>query len=235
MTPHIAAKKGEIAETVLLPGDPLRAEWIAQTFLDDPKCFNKVRGMLGFTGTHEGRPVSAMGSGMGQASLSIYVHELLNVYGVKTVIRVGSCGGFADGIALNDVVIASGASTDSAINRQVFGGITYAPVADFHLLRAAVAEAERRGVKHLVGPIFASDRFYVEEEGYLDTLKAHGVLAVEMESSALYTLAARFGARALTVLTVSDVIGQEGHLSHEERQAGMAEMVHIALAAAANG
>ncbi|MEM8914492.1 MAG: purine-nucleoside phosphorylase [Pseudomonadota bacterium] len=232
MTPHISAAKGEIAETLLLPGDPLRAEWIAETFFEEAVCFNKVRGMLGFTGTHQGRKVSVMGSGMGQASLSIYVHELLNSYGVKTIIRVGSCGGFADGIALNDVVIATAASTDSAINLQIFGGITYAPAADFHLVRAAVAEAERRGTKHLIGPIFASDRFYVEEEGYLDQLKAHGVLAVEMESSALYTLAARFGARALTVLTVSDVIGLEEQLSAEERQASMSEMVEIALAAA---
>lgn len=234
MTPHISAKKGEIAETILLPGDPLRAEWIAGRFLTDAQCFNKVRGMLGFTGTHNGNRISVMGTGMGQASLSIYVHELLETYGVKTLIRVGSCGGFAEGIALNDVVIASGASTDSGINGQIFGGISYAPVANFALLRAAVAEAEARKIKHLIGPIFASDRFYVEEDGYLDQLKAHGVLAVEMETSALYTLAARFGARALTVLTVSDVIGQEGHLSHEQRQAGMDEMVEIALAAAAN-
>ncbi len=234
MTPHISAAKGDFAETLLLPGDPLRAEWIAETFLTDVKCVNRVRGMLGFTGMRGGRRVSVMGSGMGMASLSIYVHELLDLYGVKTIIRVGSCGGIAEDIALNDVVIATAASTDSAINKQIFGGITYAPAANFPLLRAAVDEAERRQVKHLVGTIFASDRFYVEEEGYLDQLKAHGVLAVEMETSALYTLAARFGARALTVLTVSDVIGQEGQLTPEQRQAGMADMVEIALAADAN-
>jgi len=190
--------------------------------------------MLGFTGMRGGRRISVMGTGMGMASLSIYVHELLTLYDVKTLIRVGSCGGLADGIALNDVVIATAASTDSGINRQIFGGINYAPAADFGLLRAAVAEAERRDVKHLVGPIFAGDRFYVEEENYLMPLKKHGVLAVEMESSALYTLAARHNARALTVLTVSDVIGQAGELTPDQRQAGMSDMVEIALAADAN-
>ena len=234
MTPHISASKGDFAETILLPGDPLRAQWIAETFLSDVKCVNRVRGMLGFTGTHDGNRISVMGTGMGMPSLSIYVHELLTLHGVKTLIRVGSCGGIADGITLNDVVIATAASTDSGINRQIFGGINYAPVANFPLLRAAVAEAERKKIKHLVGPIFAGDLFYVEEADYLAPLKAHGVLAVEMETSALYTLAARHGARALTVLTVSDVIGQTGELTPDQRQAGMADMVNIALAANAN-
>ncbi len=229
MTPHISAKQGEIADKILLPGDPLRAKWIAETFLDNPVCFNQTRGMLGFTGKHNGTPVSVMGTGMGLPSLSIYVNELLNIYGVKSLIRVGSCGAIGDGLGLMDVVIANGASTDSAINRQIFGGITYAPVANFNLLRNAVASAERRNVSHRVGPLMSGDRFYVDEPEYLATVKAYGVLAVEMECSALYTLAAKFGAAALTLATVSDIIGSPNELSADERQQTMRDMCEIAL------
>ena len=193
MTPHISAKKGEIAESILLPGDPLRAKWIAETFFDNPVCFNEVRGMLGFTGTYKGQPVSVMGTGMGMPSLSIYVHELLDLYGVKKLIRVGSCGAFGEGLKLLDVIIANAAATDSAINKQKFGNISYAPVADFYLLRKAVALAEARDTRHVVGPIMSGDQFYVDDLNYLAKIKAHGVLAVEMEAAALYTLAAKFG------------------------------------------
>lgn len=229
MTPHISAKKGEIAEAILLPGDPLRAKWIAETFLENPKCFNETRGMLGFTGTYKGERVSVMGTGMGLPSLSIYAHELMAFFGVKSLIRVGSCGAFADGLDLMDVVIASGACTDSAINRQIFGGITYAPVADFNLLRKAVGIAEQKAIRHHVGLIMSGDRFYVDESDYLATVKAYGVLAVEMESSGLYTLAAKFGAAALTLSTVSDILGSSRELSAKERQQSMSEMCIIAL------
>ena len=229
MTPHISAKNGEIAESILLPGDPLRAKWIAETFLDNPVCFNKTRGMLGFTGTYKSSPVSVMGTGMGMPSLSIYVHELLDKYGVRSLIRVGSCGAIADGLDLQDVVIAIGASTDSAINRQKFGNIAYAPVADYHLLSRAVALAEERNISHRVGPIMSGDQFYTDDMTYLAKIKAHGVLGVEMEAAALYTLAAQFGAAALGIMTVSDIIGSTRELSAEERETSMRNMCLIAL------
>ncbi len=229
MTPHISAKKGEIAESILLPGDPLRAKWIAETFFDNPVCFNEVRGMLGFTGTYKGQPVSVMGTGMGMPSLSIYVHELLDLYGVKKLIRVGSCGAFGEGLKLLDVVIANAAATDSAINKQKFGNISYAPVADFYLLRKAVALAEARDTSHVVGPIMSGDQFYVDDLNHLTKIKAHGVLAVEMEAAALYTLAAKFGAAALGIMTVSDIIGDPNELSSKEREQSMRDMCLIAL------
>ncbi len=229
MTPHISAEKGEIADKILLPGDPLRAKWIAETYLDDAVCFNETRGMLGFTGCYHGTEISVMGTGMGLPSLSIYVHELLNIYGVKSLIRVGSCGALGDGLDLMDVIIVNGASTDSAINRQIFGGITYAPVADFYLLRNAVGIAESKGVNHRVGPIISGDRFYVDEPDYLATVKAYGVLGVEMEASGLYTLAAKSGAAALTLATVSDIIGSDRELSAIERQRSLGDMCEIAL------
>jgi purine-nucleoside phosphorylase len=229
MTPHISAKKGEIAESILLPGDPLRAEWIAETFLDQPKCFNQVRGMLGFTGTYNGRSISVMGTGMGMPSLSIYVHELLELYGVKKLIRVGSCGAIGKGLELQDVVICNAASTDSAINRQKFGNIAYAPVADFYLLREAVRLAEERKIRHFVGPIMSGDQFYIDDLNHLDKIKAHGVLGVEMEAAALYTLAAKFGAQALGIMTVSDIIGQTNELSSIQREQSMSNMCLIAI------
>ena len=229
MTPHISAKKGEIAESILLPGDPLRAKWIAETFFDNPVCFNEVRGMLGFTGTYKGQPVSVMGTGMGMPSLSIYVHELLDLYGVKKLIRVGSCGAFGEGLKLLDVIIANAAATDSAINKQKFGNISYAPVADFYLLRKAVALAEARDIRHVVGPIMSGDQFYVDDLDYLAKIKAHGVLAVEMEAAALYTLAAKFGAAALGIMTVSDIIGDPNELSSKQREQSMRDMCLIAL------
>jgi purine-nucleoside phosphorylase len=230
MSTHIGAKQGEIAERVLLPGDPLRAKWIAEHFLDDAKCYSTVRSMFGYTGTYRGVRVSAQGSGMGMPSASIYTHELINEYGVRTLIRVGSCGALSTELDLRDVIAASGASTDSAMNRQRFDGlIDYAPVADFGLLRTAVDTAAVRGVALTVGPILAADTFYTNRPDLYDRLADYGVLAVEMESAAIYTIAARYRARALTILTVSDHIRTGERLSAEDREQGFTQMVEVAL------
>lgn len=230
MSTHIGAQPGEIAERVLMPGDPLRAKWIAETYLQDAKCYSTVRNMLGYTGTYHGVPVSVQGSGMGMPSASIYTHELLSGYGVRTVIRVGSCGALSEALKLRDVLAASGASTDSAMNRLRFDGlIDYAPVADFGLLRTAVDVAAGRGVQMRVGPILAADAFYTDRPDLYDKLAEYGVLAVEMESAAMYTIAAKFGARALTILTVSDHLKTGEVTTAEERQETFSEMVEIAL------
>ncbi|HYN97777.1 MAG TPA: purine-nucleoside phosphorylase [Pilimelia sp.] len=235
MSTHIGAQPGDIAERVLMPGDPLRAKWIAETFLDDATCYSEVRGMLGFTGSYQGERVSVQGSGMGMPSASIYAHELINEYGVRTLIRVGSCGALAADLQLRDVIAASGAATDSNMNRMRFDGlIDYAPVADFGLLRAAVEAAERRGVAMRVGPILAADAFYSDRPDLYDTLADYGVLAVEMESAALYTIAARYRARALTILTVSDLIPTRerrtgARTSAQDREQTFKDMVEIAL------
>jgi purine-nucleoside phosphorylase len=230
MSTHIGAQPGEIAERVLMPGDPLRAKWIAENFLGDAKCYSTVRGMFGFTGTFQGVRVSVQGSGMGMPSASIYTHELITEYGVNTLIRVGSCGALSTDLHLRDVVAASGASTDSSMNRVRFDGlIDYAPVADFGLLRTAVEVADRRGVAMRVGPILAADAFYTDRPDLYDRLADYGVLAVEMESAALYTIAARHRARALTVLTVSDHIKTGERTSAEDREQTFREMVEIAL------
>jgi purine-nucleoside phosphorylase len=231
MSTHIGAKPGEIAPRVLLPGDPLRAKWIAETYLDDAKCYSNVRGMLGFTGTYEGVPVSVQGSGMGMPSASIYYHELLAEYGATSLIRVGSCGALTEDLMLRDVVVASASSTDSAMNRVRFDGLVdYAPVASFELLRTAVDAAAALGVPVHVGQVFAADAFYTDRPDLFDKLAAYGVLAVEMESAALYTLAARFRARALTLLTVSDHIKTGAHTTAQEREQTFAQMVEVALA-----
>jgi purine-nucleoside phosphorylase len=231
MSTHIGAKPGEIAPRVLLPGDPMRAKWIAETYLEDAKCYSNVRGMLGFTGSYEGVPVSIQGSGMGMPSASIYYHELLAEYGATTLIRVGSCGALTEDLQLRDVVVASASSTDSAMNRVRFDGlIDYAPVASFELLRAAVDSAAALGVPVHVGQVFAADAFYTDRPDLFDRLAAYGVLAVEMESAALYTLAARFRARALTLLTVSDHIKTGAHTTAQEREQTFAQMVEVALA-----
>lgn len=233
MSVHIGAQPGEIAERVLLPGDPLRAKWIAETFFEDAKCYSTVRGMFGFTGTYRGQRLSVQGSGMGMPSASIYAHELVNEYGVKTLIRVGSCGALAESLGLRDVVAAIGSSTDSNMNRVRFDGlIDFAPVADFGLLRAAVEVAERRGIPVRVGPVLAADAFYTDRPDLYDRLAEYGVLAVEMESAALYTIAARFGCRALTLLTVSDHIKTGARTTAEEREQTFSSMVEIALDAA---
>ncbi len=232
MSVHIGAKPGEIAETVLLPGDPYRAKWAAETFLEDVKCVNEVRGMLGFTGRYKDMPVTIHGSGMGMPSLSIYVNELIRDYGVKRLIRIGSCGGMAEQVKIRDIVIAMTSSAASSMNKMVFGEIDYAPCADWNLLRKAVEAAENRGIAPHVGNIISQDTFYTHPEYPLDTLIAHGVLAVEMETAALYTLAARLDARALTVLTVSDHLKTGEELPAEDRERSFSQMVEIALDAA---
>jgi purine-nucleoside phosphorylase len=218
-----------------MPGDPLRARWIADTFLDDARCYTEVRGMLGFTGTWRGHPVSVQGSGMGQPSMAIYANELFSEYGVHTVVRVGSCGAMADGLALRDVVIASGACTDSSINKITFEGLDYAPVADFGLLRSAVAAAEERGTRFQVGLVFSGDSFYPTRPELSQRMTAYGVLAVEMETSALYTLAAKHGARALAICTVSDHVVTGEQTTAADREQTFGEMVELALTASLGG
>ena len=233
MSIHIGAQPGEIAPTVLLPGDPLRAKWIAETFLEDARRYSEVRGMYGYTGTWRGQQVSVQGSGMGQPSMSIYVNELFKDYDVQRVIRVGSCGAVTERVALRDVVIASGACTDSSMNRLRFHGLDYAAVADFRLLRAAVDAAEARDdVASHVGLIFSGDTFYNPRSELMEPMVSHGVLAVEMEASALYTLAASYGRRALAICTVSDHIVTGEETTSAEREQTFGAMVEIALAAA---
>ena len=237
MSTHIGAAAGEIAPTVLMPGDPLRARWIAETFLDDARCYSEVRGMFGFTGSWRGHPVSVQGSGMGQPSLSIYANELLKDYDVSTVIRVGSCGALAEKVAIRDVVLASGACTDSSMNRIRFEGLDYAPVADFGLLRSAAEVAEGLDLEHAVhvGLIFSSDSFYSPRPELTSRMADYGVLAVEMEAAALYTLAAQYGARALCVCTVSDHILTGEETTSQEREQTFGSMIEIALGAALGG
>jgi purine-nucleoside phosphorylase len=229
---HIGASPGDIAPVVLMPGDPLRAKWIAETFLDDPRCYTEVRGMLGFTGTWHGTPVSVQGSGMGQPSLAIYAQELFREYDVRSIVRVGSCGALVESLAVRDIVIASGACTDSSMNRVTFDGLDYAPVADFGLLRAAVEAAEHRGTDVRVGLVFSSDSFYASRPELTRRMVDYGVLAIEMEASALYTIAAQHDRRALAVCTVSDHIVTGEQTSAAEREQTFGEMVEIALAAA---
>jgi purine-nucleoside phosphorylase len=236
MSVHIGAEQGQIAERVLMPGDPLRAKWIAETFLADAVCYSQVRGMYGFTGLWKGTEVSVQGSGMGMPSASIYAHELINEYGARTLIRVGSCGAITDELRLGDVLAANGAATDSNMNRFRFDGlIDYAPVADFGLLRTAADVAAERGIPMRVGPVLAADAFYTDRPDLYDVLADYGVLAVEMESAALYTIAARYRARALTVLTVSDHIKRGERLSPQEREQGFSRMVEIGLDTAVAG
>ncbi|MBO0847481.1 MAG: purine-nucleoside phosphorylase [Nocardioides sp.] len=232
MSIHLAASPGQIAPVVLMPGDPLRAKWIAETFLEDAQCYNNVRGMLGYTGNWQGRPVSVQGSGMGQPSLSIYANELFSEYDVQSVVRVGSCGALTDRLVLRDVVIASGACTDSSMNRIAFEGLDYAPVADFGLLRAAVDAAERRGTSVHVGLLFSSDSFYAARPELTARMVDYGVLAIEMEASALYTLAAKYGRKALAICTVSDHIVTGEQTTATEREQTFSDMVEIALSAA---
>ena len=230
MSTHIGAQPGQIAERVLLPGDPLRAKWIAENFLTDATCYSTVRNMLGFTGTYRGVSVSVQGSGMGMPSCAIYTHELINEYGVKAIIRVGSCGALDESLRLRDVIAASACSTDSAMNRMRFDGLVdFAPVADFSLLRAAVDAAQRRGLDMRVGPIFASDAFYTDRPDLYDRLVEYGVLAVEMETAALYAVAARFRVRALTLLTVSDQLRTGERMSALDREQTFRDMVEVAL------
>lgn len=232
MTIHIGAAQGEIAPTVLMPGDPYRARWAAERFLDAPRLVNETRGMLGYTGTWRGEPVTIHGSGMGMPSLSIYANELIRDYGARTLIRIGSCGAMQPHVRLRDIVLAMTASSLSTPSRGLFRELSFAPCADWALLRAAVAAAEARGAEHHVGGIYSSDVFYDERPDLNEILTRHGTLAVEMEAAELYNVAARLGARALAVLTVSDHLQTGEQLASDERETGFAEMVEIALEAA---
>ncbi|NEX47449.1 purine-nucleoside phosphorylase [Pseudotabrizicola algicola] len=229
MTFHIGAKPGEIAETCLLPGDPYRARWAAERFLDGATLVSETRGMLAYTGTWQGHPVTIHGTGMGMPSLSIYVNELIRDYGAKTLIRVGSCGALQPDIALRDVVLAQSASTIGSPSSSIFREMRYAPVADFGLLTKAHAAAT--GPVH-VGGIFTSYTFYDERPDLNDQLQRHGCLAVEMETAELYTLAARYQRRALSILTVSDHILTGEALPSADRETGFSAMVEMALRAA---
>ena len=234
MSTHIGAQPGQIAPVVLLPGDPRRAQWIADTFLDDATCYTEVRGMLGFTGTWHGHRVSVQGSGMGQPSMAIYVNELFDEYDVASIIRVGSCGGLSETVAIRDLIIASGACTDSSMNRITFEGIDYAPVADFGLLRAAVEASEEagHGAATHVGLVFSCDSFYASRPELMLRMVSYGVLGVDMEASALYTLAAKLGRKALVINTVSDHVVTGEETTPDERERTFADMVDIALTAA---
>lgn len=231
MSTHIGAAPGAIASKVLLPGDPLRAKWIADKFLEGAVCYSDVRGMLGFTGTYQGERVSVQGSGMGLPSLSIYVHELFDEYDVQAIVRVGSCGALSDKLKLRDLVIGIGACTDSSMNRIRFEGLDYAPVADYGLLRAAVDAAADLPVHTEVGLLLSSDSFYHSRPELSMRMAEYGVLAIEMEASALYTLAAKFGRKALSVCTVSDHILTGEVTTPTERQETFDDMVSVALTA----
>jgi purine-nucleoside phosphorylase len=231
MTPHNHAKPGDYAEAVLLPGDPLRAKWIAENFFENARQVNSVRNCLGYTGTWKGKPVSVQATGMGQPSLSIYVHELINVYGTKKLLRVGTCGGLNAKVKVRDLIIAQGATTDSAIVRDAFTPFNFAPIADFGLLRKSVELAEAAGLNAHVGNMLSSDIFYHLApglEGY-GKLPSHGILGVEMEAAALYMLAARFGVRAVAICTMTDCLITHAELSADERQSSLKEMITLAL------
>ena len=229
MSIHIAAKKGEIAETILLPGDPLRAKWIAETFLKDSFCYNDIRGMLGYTGTYNGRKISVQGTGMGIPSAMIYCHELIKEYGVKNLIRVGSAGAFQPYLKLMDIVIAMSASTTSSMNRESFNGADYAPTANFDLLMKAVKYAEQKDIQFRAGNVLSSDIFYDNDPEYYKKWAAYGVLCAEMETAGLYTLASKFGVNALSILTVSDSLVNGEEISSEMREQKLNHMVEIAL------
>lgn len=228
-TPHIEAQAGDVADAVLLPGDPLRAKAIADRFLDDVHCYNRVRNMLGFTGTYRGRRVSVQGTGMGMPTLAIYVTELMRFYGVRTAIRVGSCGAMQPEIDLRDLVVATAAHTDSAMNRQQFGGIDFAPAADADIVATAARLGRERGIPTHVGTILSTDTFYDADPGPRTALVRHGVLAVEMESAVLFRIAMAHRARAGCVATVSDHLMREEHVSSDERERGFVVMAEIAL------
>ncbi|MCC5969422.1 MAG: purine-nucleoside phosphorylase [Pararhodobacter sp.] len=232
MTVHIGAEPGAIAETVLMPGDPLRARWAAETFLDNPVLVNEVRGMLGYTGTWQGHRVTIHGSGMGMPSLAIYANELIRDYGAKTLIRVGSAGAMQPHVGLRDIVLAMGCTTLTTPSRGIFRELNFAPVADFGLLLAAHAAAQEQGVAVHAGNIYSSDVFYDERPDLNEIMIRHGVLCVEMEAAELYSIAARHGVRALAVLTISDHLLSHEALPAPERERSFGAMMEIALRAA---
>lgn len=228
-TPHNHANVGDIAKTVLMPGDPLRAKYIAETYLTNPVCFNTVRNMLGYTGEYQGKRISVMGSGMGIPSMGIYSYELYHFYEVESIIRIGSAGGIADGVALRDLVLAMGGCTDSNYGSQFRLPGTFAPTADFSLLEKAVQAARKMGVPHHVGSVISSDLFYGDYADSLTDWKKMGVLAVEMESAGLYMNAARAGKKALAMFTVSDLPLTGEGLSADDRQMTFTQMMEVAL------
>ena len=229
MSIHIEAKEGQIAKTILLPGDPLRAKFIAENLLENAECYNKVRGMYGFTGYYKGKRLSVQGTGMGMPSAAIYMNELITSYDVQNLIRVGTCGSMQENINVKDVVIAMSASTDSKINELRFNGRDYAPTANFQLLKKAYDVAEAKGIPVHVGSVVSTDVFYNDDTEAWKLWKKFGVMAVEMETAELYTLAAKFGRNALAILTVSDSLLSQEWTSFEEREKAFTRMVEIAL------
>lgn len=229
MSVHIEAKKGDIAETILLPGDPLRAKWIAETFLENAVCFNKVRNMFGYTGFYQGKRVSVMGTGMGVPSISIYAHELITDYDVKNLIRVGSAGSYQKDVKLRDIVLAMAASSNSGLNELRFGGADYAPTANFELFQKAVNAAMDKNIPIKAGNVFTSDEFYADDFESYKKWSKFGVLCVEMESAGLYTIAAKHHVNALSILTISDSLVTGERTSAKERETTFKDMVEIAL------
>ena len=229
MSIHIGAKEGDIAETVLLPGDPKRAKWIAENYLENAFCYTDIRGMLGFTGTYKGKKVSIQGTGMGIPSISIYITELMKDYGVKNLIRVGSAGSYQEDIKVRDVVIAMSVSTNSNINNRRFNGANFSPTVNFELFRMALKVAEEKNIKIKAGNVLTSDEFYSDNSDYYKRWADFGVLAVEMETAGLYTLAAKYKAKALSILTISDSLVSPEITSADEREKTFFEMIELAL------
>ncbi len=232
MTIHIGANPEDVADVVLMPGDPYRAKWASETFLTDAVCINEVRGMLGFTGTWNGHRVTIQGSGMGMPSMSIYANELIRDFDVQTLIRIGSCGAMQPDIKLRDIIIAMTATTYGTPSSSIFGDLNYAPCADYNLLSAAVDAAKTLDVGVHVGGIYSSDTFYDERPDLNEQMQRHGILGVEMEAAELYTLAARYGRRALGVMTVSDHLLTKEELPSDQRERSFGDMVEVALKAA---
>ncbi|MDO4478491.1 MAG: purine-nucleoside phosphorylase [Lachnospiraceae bacterium] len=228
-TPHISAAAGDFAKTVLMPGDPLRARFIAENFLDNARLVTEVRNVLGYTGTYKGEPVSVMASGMGMPSMGIYSHELFAFYGVENIIRIGSAGSINEKVGLHDIVIAQGASTTSRYAFQFKLPGTYAPLADFGLLNNAVKTAEAQGTRVVVGNVLSDDAFYGEDPAFNEAWRSMGVLAIEMEAAALYMEAAKLGKKALAMFTISDDLLRDEHLSSKEREVGFSKMMELAL------
>lgn len=228
-TPHINAQMGDFADVVLMPGDPLRAKYIAETYLENIKEVNSVRGMLGYTGTYKGRKISVMGHGMGIPSCSIYTKELITEFGVKKIIRVGSCGAVSTKVKVRDVIIGLGASTDSKVNRIRFKDHDFAAIADFDMVVNAVEAAKAKNIPVKVGNIFSADLFYNPDKEMFDVMEKYDILGVEMEAAGIYGVAAEFGAKAMTILTVSDHIRTGEETTAEERQNTFNEMIEIAL------
>jgi purine-nucleoside phosphorylase len=232
MSIHIEAKQGEVAETVLLPGDPLRAKWIAETFLENPVCYNEVRGMLGYTGFYNGKRVSVQGTGMGIPSTLIYAEELIQDYGVENLIRVGSAGSYQEDVQIRDIVLAMAASSTSSINTRRFHESNYAATASFELFDKAVIEARRRNIPIKAGNVLSTDEFYADDFNNYKLWAKFGVLCVEMEAAGLYTIAAKYKKKALAILTVSDSLVTGERTTAQEREATFEDMVKIALSIA---